>query len=73
MFLFKASIYRLKHNTITTGGLVDLDCTIMNSLQLLIERIKISIDSLNLNAILLFTGTVIKVFVSPNLLVQTTK
>jgi len=38
---------------------------------MLIERIKISIDSLNLNAILLITGHVIKVFVSPNPLVQT--
>jgi len=72
MFLFKASISRFKHNTITErGGLADLNRTIMNSLQLLIEWIKISIESLNLNAILLITGHIIKVFVSPNSLVQT--
>ena len=38
---------------------------------MLIEWIKISIDSLNLNATLLTTGHVIKVFVSPNPLIQT--
>jgi len=53
-----------QHNNI--GGLADLDFTIMNSLQLVIEWIKISIDSYNLNAILLITCHVIKVFVSPN-------
>jgi len=53
-----------QHNNI--GGYANLDCTNMNSLQLVIEWIKISIDSYNLNAILLITGHVIKVFVSPN-------
>jgi len=73
MFLSKASISIFKHNTITESGkgLTDLNHTIMNSLQLLIERIKISIESFNLNAILLITGHIIKVFVSPNPLVQT--
>jgi len=73
MFLFKALICRLEHNTITKRGrgLANLNRTIMNSLQLLIERIKISIESLNLNAILLITDHIIKVFVPRNPLFQT--
>ena len=51
--------------------MADLDCRIMNNFANVNERIKISIDSLNLNAILLNTGHVIKVFVSPNPLVHT--
>jgi len=51
-------------------GLAYLNRIIMNSLQLLIERIKISIASFNLNAILLIIVRIIKVFVSPNPLGQ---